>query len=209
MRKDWTGNDKAVYSTLGASNHSEGDRQSEDFYATEPKAAEMLLDIEDFGGIHTILEPACGMGHLSKVFEADGRFKVISTDLFDRGYGISGRDFFSLTRQDMIECEVDAIITNPPYKQAQEFVEHAMDIIPTGGKVMMFLKVQFLEGKGRKELFRKYPPVTVHISSSRLLCAKNGVFDSTASSAVAYAWFVWENRGGRTVDIVPRVRWFN
>lgn len=50
------------------------------------------------------------------------------------------------------------ILTNPPYKYAKEFIEHAMTIIPDGRKVFMFLKLQFLEGKARGELFKKYPP---------------------------------------------------
>ncbi len=33
---DWTGNTAAIYATLGASNHSLGERQAEDYYATEP-----------------------------------------------------------------------------------------------------------------------------------------------------------------------------
>lgn len=50
------------------------------------------------------------------------------------------------------------ILTNPPYKYEKEFIEHAMTIIPDGRKVFMFLKLQFLEGKARGELFKKYPP---------------------------------------------------
>lgn len=46
--KDWTGNNNSVYKTLGASNHTDKERQIEDFYATEPKAAELLLELETF-----------------------------------------------------------------------------------------------------------------------------------------------------------------
>ena len=42
--KDWTGNSKSVYSTLGASNHVDETRQPEDFYATDPVALEKLLE---------------------------------------------------------------------------------------------------------------------------------------------------------------------
>lgn len=56
----------------------------------------------------------------------------------------------------------------------------------------MFLKLTFLEGKARKELFKKYPPKVVYVSSSRLKCALIGDFNNTGSSAAAYAWFVWE-----------------
>ena len=52
-----------------------------------------------------------------------------------------------------------------------------MNVIPDGRKVFMFLKLQFLEGKARGELFKKYPPKCVYVSRSRILCAKNGNFE--------------------------------
>lgn len=146
----------------------------------------MLLELEQFS--NNIWEPACGDGSLSKVFETAG-YDVYSTDLVYRGYG-GTLDFF------VVNEKFDGdIITNPPYKYAKEFVEHAIDLIPDGHKVAMFLKLQFLEGKARKKLFEKYPPKIVYVSSSRLLCAKNSDFDrmrENGGSAVAYCWYIWE-----------------
>ena len=68
MPKDWIGGHAAVFKTLGASNHTEGERQREDYYATEPKATEWLCKLEQFDG--RILEPSCGEGHMSRVLEA-------------------------------------------------------------------------------------------------------------------------------------------
>lgn len=84
MAKDWTGNAKSIFTRNGASNHSEGDRQDQDYYATEPTAAEWLIKLEDLS--EDIWECACGEGHLSKVFRSHG-YNVKSTDLIDRGYG--------------------------------------------------------------------------------------------------------------------------
>lgn len=56
--KDWTGNSKSIYTTMGASNHSDKERQSEDYYATEPKATQLLLEVEQFSPV--IWECACG-----------------------------------------------------------------------------------------------------------------------------------------------------
>ncbi len=151
MTKDWTGNSNSIYKTLGASNHTEKERQNEDFYATEPKAGKLLLELETFSP--NIWECACGSGDLSKVFENAG-YNVKSTDLIDRGFGENGVDFLGIENQ---EWNGD-IITNPPYKYGKEFVEKAMQIIPEGMKVAMFLKLQFMEGKARKNLFTKYPP---------------------------------------------------
>ena len=58
--KDWIGNSKSIYTTMGASNHSDKERQSEDYYATEPKATQLLLEVEQFSPV--IWECACGGG---------------------------------------------------------------------------------------------------------------------------------------------------
>lgn len=198
--KDWTGDSNSIYKTLGASNHTDKERQSEDFYATESRAAELLLELEDFN--ENIWECACGQGDLSKVFVENGH-NVKSTDLIDRGYGEGGIDFLQCT-----EVFDGDIITNPPYKYAKEFVEKAIELVPDGHKVAMFLKLQFLEGKARRELFEKYPPKTVYVASGRLLCAKNGDFEGMKAgggSAVAYCWYVWER--GYQGDTV--IKWFN
>lgn len=198
--KDWNGNKNSVFKTLGASNHTDKERQNEDYYATEPKAGELLLEVESFD--QNIWECACGEKHLSKVFEKHG-YDVRSSDLVDR-CGNEVFDFLSMENQ---EWKGD-IITNPPYKYAQEFIEKALQIIPNGNKVAMFLKVQFLEGKRRKYLFTNYPPHTIYVSSSRLLCAKNAEFERMkqgGGSAVAYAWYVWGK--GYKGDTI--IKWIN
>jgi hypothetical protein len=199
--KDWTGNGNSVYKQLGVTSNPNNKRHKEDYYATDPKAAKLLMQLEDFS--ENIWEPACGEGHLSKVFEQAGH-KVKSSDLFDRGFGDVGVDFLGIEN---VNWDGD-IITNPPYKYAQEFVEKALKIIPDGRKVAMFLKVQFLEGKARKALFTNHPPKTVYVSSSRILCAKNAEFQKMISgggSVVAYAWFVWV----KGYKGVTELKWFN
>ena len=196
MAQDWTGNFRSTYSILGASNHSSEDRQEDDFYATDPKAVEALLKVEKFTPY--ILEPACGMGHISHTLEQAG-YEVISQDKVYRGYGLKeSKDFFEIEKTMKMD-----IVTNPPYKYAAEFVEHALDIVDEGSKVAMFLKLTFLESVKRLKLFKKYPPQTVYVFSKRQVCAKNGDFDAANTAAVAYAWFVWKK--GFTGD--PVIKW--
>ncbi len=172
----------SVYVTMGASNHAKEDRQLQDFYATEPAAMELLLKEEQFAP--EIWECACGMGHLSEILKAHG-YKVISTDLVYRGYGDPEPLDFLIDTLDKFEGD---IITNPPYKFALEFVERALESVLPGRKVAMFLRLQFLEGQKRKQLFLKNPPKTVYVSSSRLYCAKNGEFERYKDTkAIAYA----------------------
>lgn len=159
MAKDWIGDKEGLFRTLGASNHSDGEREENDYYATQPKAVELLMDLESFD--KNILESSCGEGHISEVLKSHG-YNVFSRDLIDRGYG-EVADFLSI---DNTEWNGD-IITNPPYKYAQEFVEKALQIIPEGRKVAMFLKVQFLEGKRRRKMFDIMPPKRVWVSSAR------------------------------------------
>ncbi len=202
MEKDWTGNTKSIFTCNGASNHSEGERQQDDYYATEPKAVEILLENETFS--HNIWECACGEGHISKVLEKAG-YNVYSSDLIYRGYGDT--ESFNFLEDTLDDFDGD-IITNPPYKYAKEFVKTAIETIKPGHKVAMFLKLTFLESKSRRELFDKYPPKTVYVSSSRLQCAKNGDFEKYGKgvgTAVAYAWYVWEK--GFSGD--PSIRWVN
>lgn len=199
MGKDWNGNSNSIYKTLGASNHTENERQNEDYYATEPKAMELLLEVEQFSPV--IWECACGGGHLAQVLENNG-YEVIATDLIYRGYG--DKETLNFLEETLEDFEGD-IITNPPYKYALEFVQKALDSVNVGNKVAMFLKLQFLEGKQRKQFFIQNPPKVIYVSSSRLLCAMNGEFEKITSSAVAYAWFVWEK--GFKGD--PIIKWIN
>lgn len=181
--------------TLGTSTHALEGRENDDYYATDPKAVKLLLEKEKFNSI--VFEPSCGEGHISRVL-LDNGYAVKSSDLINRGFG-EVKDFF----------EVDEfcgdIITNPPYKIALDFVKHSLDIIPEGNKVAMFLKLQFLEGKARKEFYKENPPKKIYVASGRLNCAKNGKFEEFKSSAVAYAWFVWE----KGYQGSPEIDWIN
>lgn len=197
---DWTGNKNSIYTTLGASNHCNDERANNDYYATDPKAAELLLELENFSD--NIWECASGEGHLANVFKSAG-YNVKCSDLVDRTGNTEIIDFLKF--KGTFDGDV---ITNPPYKYAKEFVEKAIESVTDGHKVAMFLKLQFLEGKGRREFFDKYPPKMVYVSSSRIMCAKNGDFDGikeSGGSAVAYCWYIWEK--GYSGDTI--IKWFN
>lgn len=130
-------------------------------------------------------------------------YEVYSSELIDRGYGDVGVDFLTITKT----WDGD-IVTNPPYKYAVEFVKKSLEIVNTGNHIVMFLRLQFLEGKAGKKLFEINPPKYVLVSSSRILCAKNADFDGMIAgggSAIAYAWYVWEK--GYTGDTI--LKWIN
>lgn len=185
MPKDWNGNKPTAFVQMGASNHSLLEREQHDFYATDPRAIDDLLKYETFN--KNIWECAVGQGHLADRLKGYG-YNVECTDLINRGYpGTEIVDFLT----EKYDFDGD-IITNPPYKYCSEFILNALDSIPTGNKVAMFLKIQTLEGQKRyEEIYSKYPPKTIYIYSKRINCAKNGEFEKYPSSAICYAWFVW------------------
>ena len=93
--KDWTGNRNSTFVMLGASNHTNKQREVNDFYATDPHALEIFLDKLEQDNIklhRNIWECACGQGHLSEVLKKRG-YEVRSTDVIDRGYGDKQIDF--------------------------------------------------------------------------------------------------------------------
>lgn len=187
--KDWTGNRKSTFVTLGASNHTDKERESNDFYATDPIAIDKLVKVIQLP--RKIWECACGTGCLSDRLKDFGH-DVVSTDLVDRGYG----GVSNFLEAPVLPNDCACILTNPPYKYALDFIKHSLELLPDEGLCVMFLKTTFLEGQKRyDELFSKHPPQYVLQFSRRVLCAKNGEFQRMkdgGGSAVSYAWFVWK-----------------
>ena len=91
---------------------------------------------------------------MSEVLKQAG-YNVTSSDLIDRGYG----EVKSLFDYEHFNGD---IITNPPYKLALDCVKKSLDIVDDGHKVAMFLKIQFLESKTRKEFFEVSPQTFPH-----------------------------------------------
>jgi hypothetical protein len=200
MSKDWTGNGNSIFKTLGASNHTDKERESQDYYATDPIAIDKLEAVYNIPAY--VWECACGQGHLSLRLHDYGH-GVFSTDIVNIGLGkvadfLQQKEMPAVFHKDLTQNNV-CILTNPPYKYATEFVEHAMEILPNGAPAIMLLKTTALEGKGRWErLYSKGYLKAVYQFKERLLCAKNGDFEGMKAgggSDVSYAWFIFANDG--------------
>ena len=170
---------------LAGGNPARG-RAENDFYATHPDSTKALLEVE--GIIYPVLEPACGEGHIAKFLGNDCH----STDLVFRGYGMGGVDFLTY---DYEGVEFETIITNPPFNLFQEFVEKALSMAKS--KVIMFGKLQALEGQKRATFLQKTPLRTVYVFKKRQQPMRNGksndeITGKKMSSTMAFAWYVWE-----------------
>lgn len=190
------------YALAGKSQSRE--RVEDDYYATNPKALDMLFASEPFGS-GSYLEPCAGEGHLSKrIIKLVPDAQVDSIDITDRGLdGVIVADFLEYET----DKRYDYLITNPPYSLGKEFVEKGLTLLKDGGKMAMFMKIQFLEGEKRKVLYKNNPPKYVYVFTKRMGTFRNGSeVDEKGkpwATTVCYAWFVWEK--GYTGE--PIVRW--
>ncbi len=178
-------------SIAGASRNS-GNREKHDFYPTDPWVVYALLSQEEFIG--KIWEPACATGNISKVFIEKG-YEVISTDLIYRGFGYQ-LDFL------IADFLCDNIVSNPPFKLALEFIEHAKKL--ANHKIAFLLKTVFLESLERYEMFqdKEFPLKTVYQFSKRVTISKSGIKLQNAGM-ISFAWFVWE----RGYHGEPFIKW--
>ena len=195
---DWTGNKATAFSQIGTIYQTKqtDPNRGVDYYATPPEALEDLLKVETF---NNVWECADGEGHLCKVLLSKGILGK-HTDLISRSCGTGGIDFILET-----DFWNGDIITNPPYKYAQIFVENSLRLIHKGNKVAMLLKIQFLEGKNRQRLFKINPPKIIYVWSGRISCALNGKFENIKhGSPMMFAWFIWTK--GWFGD--PIIKWF-
>jgi len=172
---------KKVQSIVGTNN--DGGRPSLDFYPTPQRGTKALLKAETFVG--SIWEPACGDGALSKVLEHAG-YEVVSTDIQPRGYGTQ-LDFFFASM-----LLAPNIVTNPPFKYAQEFAERALSL--GCDKLALLCKIAFLEGADRSKWLKQTPLKNVYVFSKRLTLYRNGENQrkATGGGMITFAWFVWE-----------------
>lgn len=90
-------------------------------------------------------------------------------------------------RQWNVLVNFGAIITNPPFSLAIQIIEKALEDVENGGWVIMLLRLNFLEGKGRKAFWDKYMPRYIFVHHQRMSFTQNGKTDS-----VAYAHYCWQ-----------------
>jgi hypothetical protein len=157
------------------------DLEGPDFYPTPKWATFALIDNERFS--RNIWECACGDGSMANVLEETGN-RVVSSDLYDRGFGEIGHDFLASNRH------ATNIVTNPPYHSAEGFVAKSLQLADK--KFALLLRLAFLEGAKRtRQIFHKNPPSRVWVFSERITFYPKGV-EVRGGGTTAYAWLVWD-----------------
>lgn len=171
-------------------NASASDRSGTDFYPTPENVTVALIK---YLGLHNAIvwEPACGAGHMAEAIVRTGN-RVIATELYWQGYGLGGVDFLMA---DKPAC--DWIITNPPFKLAEQFIERCID---HGKPFAMLLKSQYWHSAKRRQLFERHRPAAVLPLTWRPdfhFGAKGG------SPTMECAWTVWDSCPSSNTNFVP------
>ena len=140
-------------------------------------------------------EPACNRGYMVLGLE-DYFGSIWCSDIHD--YGLEGafqHDFLLPYMPHVMEWgldkQVDWVITNPPFRLAEQFVARAAQVAVCG--FALLVRTSFLEGVGRhNDLFSKKPPSIIAQFAERVPMVK-GRYDPAASTATSYCWLVWIN----------------
>lgn len=174
----------------------------DDFYPTPRETTRALLIRESFAGgtwsekCPHVWEPACGDGAISEMLEHVVGYRVVSTDLYDHGYGQTGIDFLQTT-----ELLAPNIVTNPPFRLLENFIQHAVVDLQCN-KLALLVKLAFLESVKRSELLE-----ATHLTRVLVFRRRQSINRLTYTKGnrgmLAFCWAVWE-RGytGR-----PTIEW--
>ncbi len=163
---------------------------SPDDFPTPPWATRALLEHvigpKQMFATQSCLEPACGAGYMARTLK-EYFGDVHCSDAFEYGYG-QRRDFLTYPFE---LNSVDWVITNPPFRLAEEFVRRSLPIARHG--VAILARTVFLESVGRyRRLFHDRPPSKFAQFSERVPMLK-GRLEANATTATGYAWLVWES----------------
>jgi hypothetical protein len=175
-------------------------KDSLDDFPTPPWATRALLKhiIETDNNLSelTALEPACGRGHMAQALREYFSY-VHASDIHDYGFGQKANFLSNLYPAE----GYDWVITNPPFRLAEDFIYRAMPIARRG--VAVLVRTVFIESVGRyNRLFSQLPPTVVAQFAERVPMVKGRV-DKKASTATGYAWIVWEKNNCHN----PRLAW--
>jgi hypothetical protein len=170
-----------------------------DLYSTPSVAVEALLRAEQIP--HRVWEPAAGRGTIVKVLRDHGH-AVVASDIYDYGFPLHFvGDFLTQTKA---PADVEAIVTNPPFRIAEQFVARALELSPL---VILLLRLAFLESERRCSILENHGLARVHIFRKRLpMLHRDGWQGPKAASRMAFCWMVWDraHRGSTTVN---RISW--
>lgn len=174
-------------------------RKERDLYETPAWVTQCLLPhIPDY--VRSVWEPAAGSGKMADVLKST--YDVFQSDIYPAKNLEKVADFL-LVRKIIPACQ--AIITNPPYENAKNFIEHALDIGKADGIfIAMLLRTDYDHAKTRHHLF----PDCSAFAKKVVLTKRIVWFEGGKSPSFNHAWFCWDwsHSGPPTISYEPKWR---
>lgn len=150
-----------------------------------------------------VLEPAANRGHMVEPLREYFSFRhdrVTAFDIHDYGAGFPVEDFL------FHDGVYDWVITNPPFRLAQQFIEHAWARTRVG--VAVLVRIQILETHGRyRDLFAKHPPSEICQYVERVPIYKGRLAPEDRNTATAYCWLLWRKDARIDGPRPPHFHW--
>lgn len=175
--------------------------RKDDVYQTPPEAVMALLQAEDLPAV--LWDPSCGPGSIVRTLRVAGR-QVYATDLVDYespDQDNYGWDFLS---ERQLPASVQGIVQNPPYKLANEFVRHSLELCR---RSYFLLRLAFLESTGRSDILDGGALARVHVFKNRLpLMHREGWVGPKSTNTMAFAWFVFDTEHNGPTEL-HRISW--
>jgi len=178
--------------------------RKDDLYETHPLATKTFLKHHGYKIPHTVWECCAGRGAIVREIVKTGR-TVIATDLnhhdgADEGIETAIDFLFEL------KPRASMIITNPPYKLANDFIRHALNMNCLFAALM---PLAYLSGANRSDILSHCSVCYVGIERLPMMHREGWVGKKIESSAIPFAWFVFEPNYHRDSINVKRVSWRN
>lgn len=185
-----------VYFKLVKRPNPERARHPSDHYSTPLPIVRLLLDAERYPD--HVLEPAVG------------EERIIEKALKERGYRVTCFDLLGRGKEQRCFFDIDetypALITNPPFRLATEFVEHAKRIV--SDKFSMLLPLNNLTGFDRWQRLwtaTEFPLAKVHVLNRGVHFLQDPHRDQIDTSQMYCAWYTFEKKHTGP----PTMQWLN
>jgi hypothetical protein len=174
-------------------------RNARDAYFTEPWVTRALLAEVSFrlqlpgtavtqpDTVVEVWEPAVGDGRMAAELERAG-YRVFASDIHD--YGWPDTQIIDFVHDRRRPQRMPAVVTNPPFDLAREFVRQALIVTePWRGKVAILQRHEFDAPAINRPLFA-WPYAAKLILPRRPKWSD----DDKASPRFPYAWYLWDWR---------------
>lgn len=167
-------------------------RKASDFYPTPADGTQAMADALGLPPGSMVADPCCGEGDMSRVLWACG-YEVISADINDTGYGLAGYDYIGEDLEPHTGSLgffaeyglIDAIVINPPFSLAEQFIRKAVKQAPVVG---VLLKADYFNSGRGARLWHDHPPTAVHPFSWRLPFLKEERGDNPIMNCTMFVW---------------------